>query len=274
MGKKKRRKNSKGNPFAALASFLGGAVRFLLKVCPLFILIFISGTLLIKVRGLLYADPNLAIQKITVDPSESLSVAQHEHLEQSLLGKNILQTDIKKVSRDLKKDPNIQEVRVVKHLPSELGVSVIRRKPAAFIRFSPKGNFGVISEDGVILDVVSEHDASGFYMEAFGLGVDEPHLGDRLRAPGFAEALEFKKAFEQQPMAHFEAITKMTLDHLGNVKMVLGQGPEVRLGRRLLERMDQIEKIIPLLEGEARKKIDYVDLQFDNVIVKQKRGIK
>ncbi len=273
MAKRKNKKNG-SRKGGSLTGFFLQTTRFLLKVCPSFILIFALGMVFVGVREALYADPHLAVQKIVLEPSQSLSNNQREHLEQSLLGKNIIKLDIQRISNDLEKDPRIKNARVVKRLPSELGIEVNRRKPAVFVRLSPKGNFGVVAEDGMVLEVVGEKDIADVWIEAFASGLNEPMIGQRIRTRGFQEALRFKKAFEAHPIARYERIEKMILDPLGNLKVMMGQGLEVRLGRKASERMEALEKMVPLLAGEERKKIEYVDLQFDNVIVKQKRGVK
>ena len=88
---------------------------------------------------------------------------------------------------------------------------------------------------------------------------------------GFEAANQFTREFSKHPLAQFESISKITLDHIGNVSVTLGKGPELRLGRKPLEAMKSFDKIAPILESPDRLKIDYVDLQFNNVIVKQKR---
>ena len=72
-------------------------------------------------------------------------------------------------------------------------------------------------------------------------------------------------------LSHFEVLTRIGIDHLGNVSIILGNGPQIRLGRRPMDSLKSLEKTIPLLKSEERSKIEYVDLQYDNVIVKRKK---
>ena len=271
MGKRKRKKSGRGKGFSKIASFLGETFHLFFRVFPFVALGLILGLLFFGVRRVLYADSSLTVQKIMVDPIDGLSSTERQSLESRLLGKNILKIDVHRVAKELEKDPEIQIARVTRHLPSLLQIEVEKRKPIAFIQLSPRGSFGLISEDGMILDVVRDHNTSLVLVEAYGLDKKEPHMGLKVKQKGFQEAMKFLKAFWEHPLAHQETVTKMSLDHLGNVSVILGSGPEIRLGRQPFETLGSIEKIIPLLEGENRKGIEYVDLQFDNVIVKRKK---
>jgi cell division septal protein FtsQ len=270
MAKKKKKRNSKGKGFAALGSFFSQSFKYSLKVVPSVVVIFILSTVFLGVRQALYADPNLNVQKIIVEPSDALAPTQRERLENNFLGKNILQVNIQDVAEHLQKDPQIESAKVIKQLPSSLKIEVSRRKPLAYARFTANGNYALVSEDGMILESVPASQVTGPTIEAFGLGLKEPVISYQIRNRGFHEIVKFMKAYQDHPFAKYEKLTKVSLDHLGNVTITLGDGPAVHLGRRPSERLSSFEKILPILEGEGRAKIDYIDLEFDNVIVKQK----
>ena len=269
MAKKKRKKNGKGGLKAA-AQFLGAVSSLFLKVLPSLVIILASGAIFMNVRQALYADANLAIQKISVQPSDALTAAQRNQLESRFMGKNILQVNIRKVSSDLEKDPGIQSARVLKQLPATLDITVERRKAIACLRYAAHGNCGLISDDGVILDIIAEKNIPGVLIEALESQNREPSLGQKVELRGFGEAVNFMKAFQEQELSHYEPLSKINLDHIGNVSITLGAGPQIRLGRRPLETLKSLEKVVPLLKSDDRGKIEYIDLQFDNVIVKKK----
>ena len=272
MGKKKRAKRSgKGGGLKALGAIMGATLRFSFKVLPMVAVFLAVGGIFLGVRDALYADPNLNIQKITVQPADSLTVPQRSHIETRLMGKNILQADVRKISVELEKDPRIQSARLVKNLPAGVTVEVMRRKAVACIRFTPNGSCGLVSEDGVILDIVTDKNVPGLLIEAFETGVREPGIGKQVDARGFNEAVQFMNDYQDHELSHYEPLSRVSLDHLGNVAIMLGTGPQIRMGRTPSEAIKSLEKIVPLLKGEDRSKIEYIDLQFDNVIVKRKR---
>lgn len=223
------------------------------------------------VREALYADSTLSIGRIVVEPADALSAARRKELDERFLGKNILRVNLEKIARELEANPEIRTARVTRRMPALLKIQIEARKPVALIRFSPRGPLGLISEDGVILDVLPQPAASLIIFEAFDAGIRQPKFGDRFRHPGFLEAVKFLKAFWGHPLARLETVTKITLDSFGNVTVTLRGDLQVRLGRRPAERFSAMEKVVPLLEREDRKQIEYVDLQFDSVIVKRKR---
>ena len=58
-------------------------------------------------------------------------------------------------------------------------------------------------------------------------------------------------------------------DFLNDVEITIFSMPISRDGW-----LEGFKKIGPLLESEMRKKIEYLDLEYDDVIVKQKKGVK
>ena len=124
----------------------------------------------------------------------------------------------------------------------------------------------------MVLEVAADGTESGLKVEALGAGIAEPYVGYRFANRAFADSMAFVKKFNSSPLARYETVTRIAIDRLGNVSLWLGEGPEVRLGRRPRDVFGALAKATALIQGEGRKKIDYVDLQFENVIVKQKRG--
>jgi cell division septal protein FtsQ len=143
----------------------------------------------------------------------------------------------------------------------------------ALIRFSSKGDYGLVSEDGMILDVVSKPNSTDLVIEAFAMGTQKPAMGLQIKDKEFREASKFIKAYWKKSLSEQEPISIISLDHLGNVSAILSKGPVVRLGRKPAGRLEAMEKLVPLLKDENRDLIDYVDLQYDDVVIKRK-GIK
>lgn len=274
MAKKKKKRGKNGGLLDGLAELIGTGIRCGFKVLPFLIIVATSGAIFLSVRKALYADSYLSVQKITVHPPDAFSTERRARLDSSLLGKNILKVNIREVSDSLEKDPFVLKARILKKLPSELVVEVQKRQPFGFARFSPKGNFVLLSEDGMVLETVPEKSVTGLILEAFMVNIADPGMGKKVRVPGLPETVEFVKAFQDSLVARYETLTKLSLDHLGNLTIRLGQGPDVRLGRSPQQKMAALEKVLPLLQGNGREKIDYIDLIFENVIVKQKKGAK
>ena len=271
MPKKKRRKLSKAKGWRGVARFIQGVGRFAVKIFPVVMILAAAAGLLTGVRSLLYADSTLTVQKITVEPAIALSIAFRASLESEYLGKNILRIDLNTIAAFLEKNPQIQSARVIRRLPNELKIEITGREPIAVIQLAPRGTYGLIADDGMILETSANRDVSYVLVAAYGLGITRPVAGMQIRTRGFAETVQFLRAFWAHPLARRESISRLELDHLGNLTITLGDGPAFRLGRDPEKRLTDLEKVMYLLEDEGRREIDYVDLQFDNVIVKRKR---
>lgn len=226
------------------------------------------------VRNALHADPLLQIQKVVIEPPGALTLETRVALESRLLGRHILEVDLASVADGLAGSADIRSIRVMRKLPDALVVKVATRSPVAFIRFSASSSYGLVSEDGVILDLAQKSNTSLVTIDAFDLGVSMPRVGDQIRVRGFAEMMQFLKAFSEHDLASKIAIAKLGLDRLGNVTLEPAGAPPIRLGRSPAEKLGALEKAWRLLEEEKPEDVEYVDLQFDDILVKRKKGWK
>ena len=270
MAKRRKKKNTKPQKIR-FGKFLLAMSRQVLRAVPVLVFTFLGAIVFLSVRKSLYADAVLSVRDIVVQPSGALSDGERRILESLALGKNMFRLDLRRISKTLEKNPLILDARVSRELPSTLKVQFIQRVPIAYVQTTQKGGFGLVSEDGVILDIFPKPESPLVLIEAFTSGVREFSIGSRVSVKGFAEAVPFIKAYWERPLARAEALVKISLDHLGNLTMTLGAGPPVHLGRNPLERLSALDQLVPLLAEEDRSNIEYVDLQFGHVIVKRKR---
>ena len=87
---------------------------------------------------------------------------------------------------------------------------------------------------------------------------------------GFDETVKFLKAFWRHPISKQKTLVKVSLDHVGNVTVTFAGSPPLRLGRRPADQLAALGKAFQLLEGMDSGKVDYVDLQFDDVIIRRR----
>ena len=269
--KKKKTTVKKKNGFAFAGRLILQGGGLILKTLPALLIFGAAGGLFVGVRGALYADPRMNISEVVVDPAAALSRGRMQDLETRLMGKNILQIDLDRVALELQTNPSIRSARVSRQLPSSLRVDIETRTAAAFIQFSPKGSVGLISEDGMVLDMAPAPNASLPLVEAYGLGYKQPEIGMQVKSRGFSETMQFLKQYWKHPMSKRETLSRLSLDPAGHLTLTLSGGPDIRLGRQPSHRMQTLVKIMHLLEGPERTEIEYVDLQYDNIIVKRKK---
>ncbi|MDP3919884.1 MAG: FtsQ-type POTRA domain-containing protein [Candidatus Omnitrophota bacterium] len=269
---RRRKRGRRGGLLKAIESAFINLFALLRKLFPTVVTAVLLVGLLLGVREALYADNALAVDRVIIEPAGVLSAGQSKQLHTELLGENILMVDLTRVAKRLETDPLIRRARVTRQVPSTLKVEVETRGPVAYIRFTPQGRYGLIAEDGMILDVVLKKSAPLVAIDAFGTSLKQPRVGKRVRDSAYFEAVDFIKKYWKHSMAQTETITNIRIDHLGNIAVTLNGGPEVLLGPRPDERIEALEKIFSLLEGPGRNTIEYIDLQFDDVIVKRRRG--
>lgn len=224
-----------------------------------------------RVRDALYADPSLDVRQIQVTPEGFLPAAVKTELDQQWIGTNIFAADVRKISAFLAKDPAILKADTVKKFPGTLNVQITPRLPFARITFAKGGQAAVISEDGFVLSLLGAKDEfKGPSLDAFESEWKVPVKGKQMAVKGLDQAVEFYRQFQYHPMAASESITRLSLDYLGNLTITLGAGPDVKLGRKPLEYLNSLHKLDPVLDPAERAKIQYVDLQFEDVIVKKR----
>ncbi|MDD5217002.1 MAG: FtsQ-type POTRA domain-containing protein [Candidatus Omnitrophica bacterium] len=270
MSKKKRKKNYRGGGFKAIKNALRLLSRGFINVLPYLIFVAIVVSLYFGARHALRIDYNLVIRKIRVQPLDALSIARMQKLESDYLGKSILRIDLERIAKDLELNPSIKRAHVLREFPSTIKIDIERRKPVAFIQLSSQGMYGIVSDDGMILDVTKSKNDSLILIQAYGVGATDLRVGTKIRTKGFDEAVMFMESLWSHALSQKETVTKLCLDRLGNVSVTLAGGPDLRLGRHPVDRIPTLVKAIPILESEERNNIEYIDLQFDDVVVKKK----
>lgn len=260
----------KGLDFSGLADLVSSLFDVLCRLFVPLLAVGLGAGLFFFVGKTLLKDTTLTVRQITVEPSDSLSVAARAELENRLLGKSILKIDLLSIARGMEQNPEIRRARITRRMPSTLKVDIETRKPMAYILTAPQGPYGLISEDGMILDVMAKPSASLLVVEAFDLGVHKPRPGYQIRNKDFLKAMRFLKAFSAHPFSRQETVTKIRIDPSGNVSVTLGDGPEIRLGRDPVDRLKMLEASRYVLERPDRNLLEYIDLQFENMVVKKR----
>jgi len=222
------------------------------------------------IREELYADPGLIVDQIVVTPEEALPQEKVQELEKLFLGHNILKIPLRKAAQKIEGDAGIRRARVIRDFPRTLRIEVTLRRTFAQVRLHSKGPLYRTGEDGVLLSTDVNRDGDLLLIEAFESNGEHPAIGQRLRLTGFREATELLRAFWGHPLGKAEVVDRVRLDHLGNVSVALRNGPELRFGRRPLEKIHALDTVAPLLKGPERQRIVYIELQYQDLIVKKK----
>lgn len=270
MGKRKRKKISSTLTWKTIRGFFRLLSQGVVKAGPLlFFLLAILG-IFWGIRENLYADPAFLVESIEVIPDGALSPGTIQALEKRYLRQNLFQLSVREVSHALEENPRIRDAHVRRQFPTTLRIEVIERRPLFQIQFFPKGTYYSVSDDGVLLDADSVRNRDLLLVEAFEAKGVKPEIGKRVTPPGLEEGMALVGAFREHSWGQTEILEKMTLDHLGNVSLVLGDGVQLRFGRHPMKRLQTLEAVTGLLQGPERKRILYIDLQYQDLIVRKR----
>lgn len=270
MGKRKKRRLSSTLTWKTFKGFFRLLSQGILKATPLLFFGLIGFGVFWGIREELYADPGLTIQSVEVVPPGALSSEKILALEKVYLGQNMLRISLKGTAQRIERDAGIRQARVIRQFPKTLRIEVTPRKPFVQIQFHPKGPYYWAGEDGVIVGTDLGRNDSFLLIEAFETKGIKPEMGKDTDLSGFDEAVALVKAFWMHSLGKTEIIDRVRLDHLGNVALVLKNGPELRFGRRPLERIYTLDTVAPLLRGAERGYLVYIELQYQDLIVKKK----
>lgn len=270
MGKRKKKKSSPSLARKAVKGSIHLMGLGLIKSSPFLILATIGFGIFWGIRENLYADPGFLVQTVKILPENSLSRERLLQLQGMYLDKNLFKISPRQVAEEVEKDPKIREARVVREFPKTLRIEVRDRNPFAQVQFFSKGEWFSVAQDGVILGRDGDRNKNLLLIEAFEAGSLTPDIGTDIAQPGFKQAVATVRAFGRHPLSHSEIIDRVRLDHLGNVNLVLLKGPELRLGREPLKRFTALNSLNPLLKGPERDRILYIDLQYQDLIVRKK----
>ena len=272
MGKRKRKKSSAPLLWKATKGSLHLLTQGLIKSFPLLVFGAIGFGIFWGIREELYADSGFRVQSIRIMPENVLSQEKLQELQRLYVHRNLFKISPRKVAAVVKQDPKIREARVVRDFPNILRIEVRDRIPFAQVQLSPKGEYYLLSEDGVVLGRETTRNKNLLLIEVFESASVKPDWGSKLAVPGFEQAAELVKEFPKHRISHAETIDWVRLDHLGNVALVLTQGPELRFGREPMKKLRTLDSLGPLLRSPERDRIIYVELQYQDLIVKKKEG--
>ncbi len=175
--------------------------RVFVIVSKVLLCVLVCGSLFFGIRygakRLFFENPDYRLSRIEVQTDGTLP--REEVLEATALreGENIFSVNLAQVQERLQELPQVDEVQVVRKMPSEIAIQIVERKPVAWIT-AAKGVSNMFSgDDGLLVD------ARGVVMrekkllpEYLGLPVIAGATNEQLEAGKKVESFEVKAALE------------------------------------------------------------------------------
>jgi len=222
------------------------------------------------VRQMLHADPYFQVEKITVFPAGILSEAELHFLEVKTKGKSLIDINLKELSQNLERNPNVERAEVVRILPKQLNIYVMKRLPMLQIQLRPDGPYYFISNDQLVTAIQEQARPDLLVLEDYGSPKKNYSVGMLYQNPHFASLRSILNSIRNEPIFRRELLTKLTTDNMGNVSLFLKDGLELKMGKQLNLSEGAQMALNSVLKSQERNEMLYLDLRYRDIIVKKK----
>ncbi|MFZ5801739.1 MAG: cell division protein FtsQ/DivIB [Candidatus Omnitrophota bacterium] len=271
MGKRKKRKGKGGgNWFRSLFDGIKALLGALWRMLPVLLALGILAAGLFGLWNILKQDGRLSVQKILIQPAGALGDDVYGRLSSKYLGKSLFLLKLPAIAEELQADPLIKSAGVYRDFPSTLKIVIEKRVPVFRVRSEESGAYYSLSDDAVVLGGALPDDLRLMAIEILQEKVGKLRAGKKIDVRGFSGAVQFLNEFRRHPVLREERIEGFTLDSFGGLAFHYEEGPEVRMGRFPSEKIQTLVNALPILHGPDHEGIEYINLEFDEVIVKKK----
>ena len=246
--KKKRRKNN-----------------FKIRLNPKFVtwsivLIFVTG-LLFFVYDKLTRSVYFKIEEVSSNAPVS------DFIKQTLKGKSIFKTDLKKAQRLVRNNyPEYKRILIIKEFPNKIRIDIQKRRPVAQIKF---GKFYNIDKEAMVLDNGHLRNKKFLTIEC-GLKI-KPRKGQHLRIPAVIKALILLKKLRVLGFFDRWRIDKINCAHLETISFYLN-GVKVIVGDTDYQHtLGVLDKLLSQRFKGNLSSLLYIDLRYKRPYIGYKR---
>lgn len=240
------------------------------KSLPFGIASFFILFLFFGVRQMLHADPFFQIEKITVFPAGVLNTSELQFLEMKTKGKSLLEVNLKELSQSLERNPKVERAEVVRILPKQLNVYLIKRMPMLQVQTKPSGPYYMISKDQMITAVHKQARPDILILEDHNAGRKKYSVGMLYQNSNFESLRNIFILIQNEASLRKENLIKMTTDQMGNISLFLKDGLELKVGKELNLSPAAQMVLSSLLKSRDRSGYLYLDLRYRDIIIKKK----
>ncbi|MBI4367769.1 MAG: FtsQ-type POTRA domain-containing protein [Candidatus Omnitrophica bacterium] len=245
-------------------------IRLVLKGAPLVLMAVVIGFVFFEVRAMLQADPYFHVERITVFPSGVLSQAEYQFLETKTSGHSLFDVDLKGISEVLERNPVVKRAEVSRSLPNELNIVITTRLPFVQIQLKSGGPYYLVSEDQLVLTVQDVPRTDLLKVEDLSASKKSYAVGMFFGSRYFRSLLRALQTVKADAVLAKESISKVTSDDAGNISLILADGVELKVGDPFSLSQNMRSVLGSLLTSKERNQILYVDLRYQDMIVKRK----
>ncbi|MBI4358681.1 MAG: FtsQ-type POTRA domain-containing protein [Candidatus Omnitrophica bacterium] len=251
----------------------GGLLRLITQSLPFTMSLGVLCLIFFSVRQMVHADPYFQIVQITVFPSGILNLSEYEFLQNETRGKNVAEIDLKQISRSLERNPKVKRAEVMRNIPRELNIFLTPRLPFVQVQVHEGGLYYLVSDDQLVLSSEALPRPELLVLEDFSSKRKDYSAGTLYQNEHFYGVSKLLAVLKVDPLFKGEAISKLALDQLGNISLILRDGLELKMGREFSVSDGTRLVLRSLLASKERSHMTYIDLRYQNLIIKRKSDL-
>ena len=239
----------------------------------LVLLMLVTTTILLAVALLSYAEAFkvFSLESVKIRGNEIVSSDEIFKLTGFSFGDDMLAADLLTAAARLEANPFIRKATISRELPNTFSISVMERKPFAFIALD---ELYCTDPDGHLLPPRSD---KSFDLPVI-TGIEDvnlPAYGSKIHNPLFQKALNVVKILGEGSIPLYNSISEIYVTWDGEVSLIEARkGTRIYLGKsgyeNKLDRIRSLMAIVKPIGGLAR--YHYVDLRFDNQVIVKERS--
>ncbi|MCW8893534.1 MAG: FtsQ-type POTRA domain-containing protein [Deltaproteobacteria bacterium] len=216
------------------------------------------------VTQLLLASDLFRIDQVSVKGSQRLSDQQVVDLSDVQVGVNTFNLDLNLIGRKIEENPWVQQARVQRIFPRQIGVHIQERQPVAIVNL---GYLYYLDNQGEIFKVLDANDKLNFPIIT-GFEYEKAQGHDEGYAQRLTQIVSLLSDLRQRELFNLDQISEIHQDVDGGLSLFTFDGSvKIKLGQSgYREKLDRLERIYAELQPKLRM-LDYIDLNVEEKVI-------
>jgi len=227
--------------------------------------------IIITIILLIMFSPLFNIKEILVENNEIVSKEQILSLSKIDINTNTFKLNKNKINMLIKENPYIEEVKIIRKLPSTVVLDIVERKPAYLIEYA--NGYVCIDKTGYILNI-SEQKQELPVLQGIETESDKFVVGNRLDVKDLNKIYVVSKIMDvASDIDMGNLITRVDIEKINSIKLILESkektvyiGNDTNLNIKLLT----VQQILNKTEGLAGEIFVDMDLNFEYPIFRER----
>ncbi|WP_300358305.1 cell division protein FtsQ/DivIB [Fusobacterium sp.] len=195
--------------------------------------------------------PIFEIKNIKIEGASEKLETSFTPLKEQLIGKNINDINIKEIEKRISQDVRIKNVSVIKTALNEIAIKVEEREPKYYLQY--KKNIYILDKDGIIYNYLNDLKTKDF---PFIVAKSEEEIQTLLEVLDKVEATDFR-----------DIISQIYMESENCINLILSNGVIIKTNKEVTKEKYDTGSYL-FFDLSSRKKIDYMDLRYEDYIIK------